>query len=322
MKSRSPRRPLFVVGAGARRPISLQPATATKPKSAAARRPKPIYQTLRSRGSGTGITYWGKWADCPERAYLDEQAADRNEPTSMESEATRTGTIVHAFLELYYRRGAGLPFEVGAVRFQSERGDPFDVEEEARIEAERIFRAYRVNFPANEIGKIIAIERLVPDVGDIAMKERVEKAVGISPYTMKPDLVIKLTKKDCERLKRTRNVDLKPGLYLVDHKTDNARWGIDRYLNSHQFTAYFLAWEAAFGVKLQGVLVNICYTTKQADFLTIFVPPPSQVAIKSLHHQLASIVFLREHMPRWKNTNRCFFPKPCLFHTNKLCRKY
>lgn len=320
MRVVTPRRALLSFGAGERRPISLQPA-ATKPKASHAR-PKIIFQTLKSRGSGTGITYWLKWADCPERAYLDEKAADNAEPTSMESEATRTGTIVHAFLELYYKRGAGLPFEAGAVRFQSERGDPFDVAEESRIHAEQIFRAYRVQFPANELGKIVAIEQLVPTPGDKSMAARIEKAVGISPYTMKPDLVIKLTKKDCERLKKTRHVDLKPGLYLLDHKTDNARWGIDRYLNSHQFTAYFLAWEAAFGVKLMGVLVNILYTTKQPDFLTLFIPPPTQVAINSLHHQLASIVFLREHMPRWKNTNRCFFPKPCLFHTNQLCRKY
>lgn len=314
------RRPLLEVG-GRGPVLSLQPNPATMPKKATVK-VKPIFQTLKSRGSGTGITYWLKWADCPERAYLDELAADNCEPTSMESEATKKGTILHAFLELYYKRGVGLPFEVGAVHFQTMRGDASNEDEEARIDAERLFRAYRARFPANELGKIVAIEKLVPVIGDNAMKARIEKAVGIAPYTMKPDLVIKLSKRDCERLKRTRSIDLKPGFYLVDHKSDNSRWGIEKYLETHQFTAYFLAWEAAFGVKLQGVLVNIVFTTKIPDFLTILVPPPSPVRIKSLHHQLASIAFLREHMPRWKNTNRCLFPKPCLFHVNKVCRKY
>lgn len=291
----------------------------------------PILQTIKSGGSGTGLSMYKKWLDCPEKAYLDEQAVAEGweRPTAF---ALDVGIITHAFLELYYSR-KDAPFDASSVEFVNDSGDGFDIEEKARITAEKLFRAYRVLFPVDELGEVVAVEKLLPepieDVGESnhsAQKAKIEEAVGISPYTMKTDLVVKLSTRDCAKIKITRNIDVSPGTYLVDHKTDGRHDAniIDKYLLEPQFTAYFLAWRAAYPrVKLNGVLINILFKTATPDFLTLVVPPPDDGAIRRLHTMLSNAAFMMTNAPRMKNITRCMnYGRVCHWMVQQKCKGY
>lgn len=294
-------------------------------------RPKarPILQTIKSGGSGTGLSYYKKWVECPEKAYLDEQAKEQGWDRE-KSFPLDVGNITHAFLELYYTRGAGQPFDTASVEFVSDSGS--GIEESARILAEKLFRTYRVRFPVTELGEIVAVEKLLPEpaekVGEtehLRQKAKIEEAVGISPYTMKTDLVIKLTARDCERLKHTRSIDVSPGTYILDHKTDYRRDAniVDKYLLEPQFTAYFLAWRAVYPrVKLNGVLVNILFKSS-TDFMTLVVPPPDEAAIRRLHTLFSNAVFFMEHAPRMKMNTRCMqWGRICHWRVTGHCKAY
>lgn len=283
-----------------------------------------VLDTLQGGGSGRGVSYWKRWMGCERQALFYETAGRFKGKVS---KALVIGTIVHAMLELYYKlamlKGPAKPLalKTTAIRFVDDAGDPADIADEARIEADRLFRAYRVQFPPTELGRVVGVEEQVEG-------SRVEHAVGVSPYTAKPDLIVQLTKVDCKRLWKTRRIKVWPGYWLVDHKTEGepsaeqllAGWAPDEaFADSIQFTAYMLAYQAKYPRRaVEGLLVNVIPKSKRPEFRTLVVPWPSMKKIAVLrtfldHASSRQHRALRlGHAPA--NITYCFaYNQPCPF---------
>lgn len=250
---------------------------------------KAILQTLYGGGSGFGISFWKNWMGCEKKALYLERISEavRNgerAPSLPPKKALITGTVAHGFLELYYRLAVknakkALQLNTVAISFVDDAGDPLDVAEDARLQGERLFRAYRAVYPPDEIGEIVEVESLYK--GKV-----VESAVQCSPFTFKPDLVIHLDKAACKRLKKTRYLnDLLPGYYIVDHKTATENEFTDAMFKDEvQFSAYNLGWQWSHPKKeLKGTLVNILGKGKRPEFRTIFIEFPNPGKVDTLH---------------------------------------
>lgn len=275
---------------------------------------KIILQSKSSGGSGTGVSYYNSLLGCPRKAQLRAKEMENNPYNGMTgSLPLDIGTIFHEFLELYYTDPKARMQNPSAIQFVQDSGDPAALDEQARLEAERLFRAYRTKFPSDELGSVVALEEQLEG-------EVVESAVGVSPFTARLDMVVKIGVKDCRRLQNTRNIEVTPGYYIVDHKTATARYGNirDIYTNSLQFTAYYLAWNAVHPKqKVQGTLVNIVFKNKEVRFETIVVPPPTGIQIKALHNMFR---IAKSRDPDEANSTQCFmWGRTCKYLTDGLC---
>ena len=282
------------------------------------RKPKPILHTINSGGSGSGFSYYSKWAGCPKNAAL---SAEHGTPLT-EYSALLVGIIGHAFMELHYKRAMNLNEDPVAVRFSDV------VEERARAEAERCFRAYRASFPElNHLGKVLHVER------DIESTPEVTAAVGIDPYTARLDLATQLSQRDITRLKGQREIDgavgaFKPGRYIVDHKFYGRREAnlIDRSLGSLQFTAYMLAYNAKYPKQpVQGLLQNTVFKLKEPCFRLTVVPLPGKREIAVLHGFFRHIaeVMAQDYDTPVPDEYTCFsWGRVCRWYTEGLCKRY
>jgi hypothetical protein len=282
---------------------------------------KAVLQTIGGGGSGYGISFWKMWMVCVMRAHLAElamvEARKRKEPIKMPAKkALVTGTVAHGFLELYYKLAMknalkALKLNTLAVSFVDDAGDPLDVAEDGRLEGERIFRAYRSVYPPDELGEIVEVEKRYE--GPV-----IEKAVGISPFTFKPDMAICLDTSDTKRLVKTRRIKIAQGYWLVDHKTSGEREWTDRmFMDEVQFIAYCVAWQALYPKReLNGLLVNVLPKTKRPEFRTLVVPFPSpkrqQVLFNFLRQAQEKRAFAEEQFLK-ANITQCYNPEPCAF---------
>ncbi len=283
---------------------------------------KTILHTLNSGGSGSGLSYYSQWAGgCPKKATLDTAAREKfTGDSSTGSHALGIGRILHAFLELHYKRGMKGVFDTSVVKFSDV------VDDGERTEAEAIFRSYRINHPPDEWGEVVECEDKYPKTKSQAAA--IEEAVGISPYTFTPDLVVNIGAKQVRTLQDTRGLILpKPGLYMVDHKSEGM-WdaaAMDRHTNKQQFTAYQLGYNAANPKRpVLGLIDNILMKTKGYDVRTLFIPPPGKLAIQSLHSFLRYCVTMMKVMPDWAvPTDYNCFPrgKCCYWYTEGSCER-
>lgn len=281
-----------------------------------------ILQSVSGGSSGFGISFWKSWLGCQERAArmereYRERLRTKTPPPLSTNPALLTGTIVHALLEYYYSppKERALKLDTTAISYMDDVGDPLDVAAESRLDAEAIFRAYRVEFPPDELGKVVAVEKFVGG-------EEVECALECAPFTCKIDLIVRIDKRAAHRLRRTRQIDIEPGLWLVDHKTDSFRNPLyeSYYTDEVQFTAYMLAWYAKTGTAPKGMLVNILGKQSRPRFETIVIPFPSP------DKQAVLASFLRlaqqrreEYDGRQCNVTLCYYPNPCPFRLQ--CRR-
>src|SRR6185369_4991986 len=266
---------------------------------------EPILQTIHTGGSGTGISYYKRWLGCCNSAWLSEQP-DIEQP---KKSALEIGTIAHAFLKMYHKREEK-DFNPEAVAFIDTNGDPYLIDTTARVEAERLFRAYRGEFKPTEFGKIVAVEQPLPPPNDATMAAKICDAVGVEPFTFQADLVAKISEADCERLRTTRALDLPgPGYYLVDHKTESRHDSnvVDKWMNELQFVAYPVGWNAVYPkTQVRGTIVNIIFKTKVVDFMLFFVPTPNAHRVRVLQSQLALAVHNMTEHTRQTNTKHCW----------------
>jgi hypothetical protein len=281
---------------------------------------KTILHTIKGGGSGTGLSYYRNMVGCPRRARLDAEAAEEHEATASDNDATGIGTIFHAFMEHYYR--GDLDDENLVLEIADESGH--GVLEDRRIEAERLFRAHRKRFSRSELGTVLEVEKLLPSPDDAAMAQRINDAVGINPFTCKIDLVLDLTENDCLRLKETRDIEVRPGIWLLDHKTAKARRSTEaeKWTNDFQPIAYQLAWNAAFPkLQAQGMIISSTYRLKQPDFRSFVVERPGAEKVAALQSFLAGAAFIKEHLEDWPNGNACFFPSTCRWFQTGACNR-
>lgn len=272
-----------------------------------------ILQTIAGSGSGYGISYWSNWMRCEKAAFFAETAV--RGPTT--KPALVTGTVAHGFLELYYKLAMknakrALTLDTMAVSFVDDAGDPCDFAEAARLEGERIFRAYRRIYPPDELGEIVAVEQKYEG-------KDVQRAVQCNPFTFKPDVEVYEDARNAKRLFKTRRIQVSKGYYLVDHKTDGGReWADQMFMNSVQFTAYMVGWQARYPKReLMGLLVNVLPKTKNPEFRTLVVPYPTQKQQQVLFDFLEQAQERRNRALLTKqplpNITHCFGFEPCSF---------
>jgi hypothetical protein len=243
---------------------------------------------------------------CCRRARLNEEwrKAHPNATNSLEENTGATvGSIVHMLMELYYSRGKSKPFDTVAIRYVQDSGQPANISEEARLEAERLFRAYRLEYPPDEVGTVLGIEEPIEN------NSAVDEAVGIAPFSMRYDLKTRLNARQAKRLKATRRLSLRPGTYLWDHKTDKFRRAnlIDYYTYSLQFTAYILGHNAMYPkAPVNGLIVNDMIKTKEVGFMSLFIPVPTKKRIAALHRYLYNAKLNSIEQRDEPNADRCF----------------
>jgi hypothetical protein len=294
---------------------SSQGVTMTRP-------PTPILHTLDTGGSGTGFHYYASYgAGCPRAAVLNEKAKANGENGLLSNNGLTVGTLGHALMALHFGRALSAKQDPTIIRFSDV------VDEEARYEAERCFRAFREQYPNPECyGKVIAIEKQIDSCSAVT------EAVGVEPYTLRPDLVTKMTKKDVTWVLKNCEVEngqyLKPGYWMLDHKFDGRKNQafLDRAMESKQFHSYFLGWNAAMPrMPLQGVMRHTIFKYKEPRVLLTVVPPPSERQIKSLHAFYEWCCFVIENRPTQAiaHENNCFpMWGVCRWWKENLCQGF
>lgn len=287
--------------------------------------PLPILQSLQGTGTPAGISGIRELANgCAKKYWLNKDSEDTD---SLGSGALQIGTIAHALLARYYD-SQDQRWAASAIKYTSTS----TVDPECRREAERIFKAYRIRFPPNELGKVVGVEYSLPEKVnsewnfETVQARTVGEAVGIYPYSCQIDLAVDIKAKDVKRLRATRKLHLtKPGLYLVDHKTASSygNAAMEKYIHDVQFTAYMMAWNAAYPEKqCKGMLVNVLIKTKEPRFETILVPPPNKKS-KAIVRKIANraSIYIKNNYQA-PNPDRCFdWGRSCKYLRSGECQR-
>lgn len=284
----------------------------------------PILHTIPTGSSGTGLSFYGRWAyGCPRKATLDTQVEESNTSTEISDGPFGVGHIFHALCELHYTRGKSGVFDTAAVQFSNV------CDERARQEGERLFRAYRLLRSPTYFGRVWHVEKALPETGNAEQAKAICNAIGVDPFTLRIDLVTYMSDAVARKLGTEAGARIPPGVLLVDHKTD--AWDVssrDRFLHSHQAIAYQLAWNAAFpNQKCAGFIFDVVTKTTRPEGHLIFVPPPTKLEVRTLQ---AYLHYCTEVMSNEKLKNSCnststnCFPKgrTCYHFTSGRCPRY
>ncbi len=277
----------------------------------------PILHTIGG-GSAHGLHHYMGWAQCPRKAVLDAEAAEAKVANSATNSATNVGSIAHAYLEHYYGPTHGESSH--ALQFSGHvAGDP-DVSE-----AERLFRAYRKKFPRDELGLVLGVEVELP--GELPAKERILNSIGIYPFTCKIDLVTEIDAKQAAHLKTTRDSDIEPGIYVIDHKTAGRRMKNEPEKWMHhklQMKTIQLMWNACNPDRpCKGALVNLIYRRKEVGFETVVVPPVDSLAARQVQVFFSGIAELQRTLYDWPNFLACYssYGTVCRYYETAQCRR-
>lgn len=284
---------------------------------------KPLLHTISSTGTPNGQSTLRELAGgCARRVHLRKKYG---RPDGLpEKSSLRVGSILHAFMRLYYETGNDFLDSV-AVKFTNTSVNQNDID---RREAQRLFQAYQARYPVKEIGKVQAVEHHLPEEGAKGQAAAISEAVGYLGYTAQLDLVSKLGRRDIDRMLRTRNLALKqPGIYIWDWKT-TAFWkrtAHDSYRDNIQAAFYQMAWNVAHPKKkAKGFIYCIITKTKNPDFHHVFVPPPGQLERDMVHTvtRKAQEVLANQKPPYEANERCCYdWNDPCEFWTAGLCKR-
>lgn len=273
---------------------------------------KPTMQSLRGGGSPFGFGYYDGILWCPRKAHLNRLYGKEEGY----NKALDTGTIYHAFQERYRMKRSNPHFNASRVKL----GGSAAKNEEARVIAERVFNAYRVNFPPDLLGTVVTQEEIIPAVRwnkkGIAhvtgpRAEAISRAVGAHPlpFTAKPDLVIHLNAKQAKRLSKMRRCKVTPGYWLVDFKTAGVlSAGLLKHYNaSLQFKGYPIVWDTMYPKKkLQGVLLDIATKAKAPTFLLHRIDMPNKTTdVKILTSYFDAVRWVIDNIPNQTMPHRC-----------------
>lgn len=280
-----------------------------------------IYYTLEAGGSGhaSGIHYYMDFVKCPHRARMNEASKLTRTDVLSNNEYFQIGTLYHALLELFYKPASLDNPDV--VVFRDGAGVTVTPEDKCLREAQRMFKAYKKVFRADEF-EVVEQEECYPKNEEQAAL--IEQALGIRPFTFKPDMIVRCeTKPDC-----ANEYAFEPGYYMVDHKTAGRR---DEHRlitreNSLQFQTYMAAWNALFPDRaVKGLLCRVGYKLKEPTFETIFVPAPTEFVLNGLRSWFEHVNAIRNAMPDWANLANCETANkmsPCYYLTSKTCKRF
>lgn len=232
--------------------------------------------------------------------------------------------------------------------------DTSEYPEEIVAEGDRIAKAYAVKFTPQELGTVVAVEKTLPcEPPEVITEENrsdelIERwegfeadVLGVSdrlglgriPLTCRSDLVVRLTKDDCDRIYETRAVETTPGLWIVDHKTAARRdsLGAEKWAHDIQMSLNFLLWNACHDLwpgecsePCVGVLVNTIYKTKEVGFETFVVRPTGDQCKAALGAvKLAARIRTDPTLREAPNPTRCFqYFEMCRFLQTAQCRRF
>lgn len=220
--------------------------------------------TIRTDSTPNGVHSWYSWLGCHRKAWLGEIDRAHRVPTDVLSgkDYFDIGSIGHGLLALHY----SIPYEKALrldttrLTYKLDHGARLDVETHAADieEATRLYRAYRLHYPKNDLGKVVDIEK------------EFELEMGAMSLSGGLDLVVRMTSKDLTR----NGLDGLPGIYIVDHKFYSKKdpMAYELALHDPQFITYPYLYEAARRVEVQGTIVNIIYKTVNPGFERFVIP--------------------------------------------------
>ncbi len=264
---------------------------------------KKIVQSFESMGTAFGWGYWSSYRDCEQYGVYNERDI-RHGLSGIEG--FDVGSCGHALLGHYYNRGkkskkAALAMDTSVIEWT----DPGDVySEEYRLsvlgEADRCFRAYRLEYPPDDLGKVRNVEK----------DYRVENFLGLGiPFTFRPDL----------------ETGTHPTYTLVDHKFYAFATSEDQLVirDDLRYPAYQMGFEAFTGIPPE-LVVNVIYKTKPVSFLRVTLKYPNKRIQTQVFSHLKICRDLRQHALTERpqtNINHCrrWGQKPCIFI--QLCER-
>jgi hypothetical protein len=293
----------------------------------------PILHTLMTGGSGTGMSYWLKWLDCPKKAWLDEQAdsPEARAAYCMTYSATLVGTIGHALMEMFWKSKVGVS-DWAAIRYSEGA-----IDADARSEAEKCVACLlgwiRDEESAVPLGtaKVVAVEETCAIADAKAL-------LGCKEFSMRADLVLELTKTHTDALKKcvqneSPGIDgaieiLKPGRWMFDYKFYGQRTGnlLDRSMGSTQFAAYQAVWNHLHPDRaVLGCIQVTVFNLKSPVVRFTVVPPPSKDMLATVINLLAQADDIARNVgPIPKPLDHNCFPygKVCPHLASGACRRY
>lgn len=233
-------------------------------------------------GSGAGFSMYEALLECPRRVWLDRQLRACGMPVSSDNHDTMTGTCVHGLLARYYKKG--MRFDSENVVYQDVSGSEWSPPLASLRRAARLFRHYATKFSPDE-WTVLGVEKHYK-VGPSASW----KPAGLE-LTAQLDLEVKISPAQARKLLVTRRVVLRPGYYIVDHKSHKSDWAgmHDKHVLSVQQEGYGLVWKDAHPRRqLQGRLINLLIEGGMPKFRTLVLPPPDDESEKRIRAFLLS----------------------------------
>lgn len=246
---------------------------------------------VRTDPTAFGPHYWGTWTVCERKAWLIELERTHQEPGELSGVIYfDVGTILHALLALHYGTAleARQAIDTTRVKYVTAAG-PLDVERysEAIYEAERLFRAYRVYWGWNDLGKIVAVEK------ELEMTLPRGQTITFSSQTITGglDLISKMSARDLKK----NGLQGEPGLYLHDHKTRSKKDPYEYEMACHdlQFSTYAKLVETAekkWG-PVRGFIVNLIYKGTTPSFGRILISKDALEAEWKVSEGLYQVAF-------------------------------
>lgn len=263
-----------------------------------------IPSAAESMSSGSGISYWMDFYECPRRTRLDKEYGDNwgvDEEGEQKLDLAKVGVLVHKLMEFYYQ---GMLTEGVAFEYVDGNTDP------EWVEALRLFQAYRKIYPPNEwevvsteqpiafgdplmkgASWISPLAQLAPEVVDNLGPQALDAIaeVGVPYLTGRYDMIVRVSEEHVAVLKESRKITLQPGIYIVDTKTKSQKGATmtSDFLESVQFHTYmklFKILHPDLYPELQGTLANVLIRYQELDmekrakkkwsspFHTIFIP--------------------------------------------------
>jgi hypothetical protein len=267
----------------------------------------PILQSLPGGSSGTGISYYSTVSRCTRKAALDKLVSrDADYRPDV-------GRIFHALCEIYYQtKSADIVVELSDLNLG-----------EAPDEARRLFAEYAKRYSPSDFAEILGTEVLLPS--NPQLTPAVEAAVGVSPFTARVDLIVRVDERSAAVLAQKRHIICEPGVYLWDYKTKGQ---INKYddILYRQRSAQFIAYQIAYNAEhpdspCKGMVADIIVGHKKLEdksFYSILVPAPSKEQTAHFREFLEDAK-LRAGVQK-PNWTACFdYNKPCQHLTSGLC---
>lgn len=277
---------------------------------------------LNQGGSGFGISLWKQVLSCPLQAHYDSEVIDgaREGPQSAETDDTLIGTLFHKFQELYHKKSTARGFDTTTVTFRQMAPRPWNKPDVVRATAEDLFRAYRVIYPPDYFGKVVAREKHYK----MPLKKRPWWAPKSMPLTCQIDMEVKLGKESASKIVADHGLVVTPGGYLIDWKTAGSDWpnlGWQHVLEL-QFPFYMMMHKHMNPTKKISGLIVVAAFKRTKKFKMFLIQPPDENAQKMISELLsAAWDIYRDENPKGNPLNCFAYGRPCIWMVNGTCNR-